>query len=136
MRVGNAFTHPAVSRTLLAGIAACLLAATLSGIALDRGRTVGLAAGGQAVVAARSDEHRPERAHPGREREDGGGVLGEAHEAVSDLLVLVVGLHVAYLLAFKRPLARFMLFLDGGETARTPGKPALTTGPAGPAGVR
>jgi hypothetical protein len=39
--------------------------------------------------------------------------------------MIIVGLHVAYLFLFKRPLARFMLFLAGpnsrqAKTDRTP----------------
>jgi cytochrome b len=40
------------------------------------------------------------------------GALEELHEALGNLLIWLVGAHVAYLLLFKRPLARFMLFLD------------------------
>ena len=35
----------------------------------------------------------------------------EAHELLGNLVMLLVGLHVVYLLLFKRPLARFMAFL-------------------------
>ena len=41
------------------------------------------------------------------------GALSEVHELLANLLVGFVTLHVAYLLLFKWPLARFMLFLDG-----------------------
>jgi cytochrome b len=79
LRLDNALTHPAVSRTLLLCIAACLIGVTGTGIALDGGRH---------------------------------GALEEVHEALGNLLMWFVGAHVAYLLLFKRPLARFMLFLD------------------------
>ena len=46
------------------------------------------------------------------DREDNEGPLSEAHELLANLLIAFVGLHVAYLLLFKLPLARFMLFLD------------------------
>ncbi|WP_146422652.1 hypothetical protein [Humitalea rosea] len=45
----------------------------------------------------------------GGERED--GIVGELHEGLSNFLMMIVGLHVAYLFLFKRPLARFMLFI-------------------------
>jgi len=94
-------THPAISRTLLAGIAASLIAVTVTGIHLDGGRTLGF--GAPALVA--SAEHD-------------GGIVGEAHELFANLLVVLVGLHVVYLVTCKRGLARFMLFL------RPAGRPA------------
>jgi cytochrome b len=79
LRLDNAATHPAVSRTLLLGIAACLIGVTATGLVLDDGRE---------------------------------GPLEDLHESLGNLLMWLVGAHVAYLLLFKRPLARFMLFLD------------------------
>ena len=91
LRFGNAATHPAISKTLLAGIAVTLIGSTLSGIGLDRGAGLG---------AALAEGH------------GGGGTLEGLHEGVSNALMGLVALHVGYLLAFKRPLARFMLFLQ------------------------
>jgi len=42
LKLGNVFTHPAISRTLLAGIALCLIGAIHTGIAMDRGDAMGL----------------------------------------------------------------------------------------------
>ena len=78
---------------LLVGIALALLAATASGVLLDGGRTIGIP---MKVAGPPS-----------------GGLhefLEELHESVSNLLILFVVLHAGYLIAFKRPLARFMLF--------------------------
>jgi cytochrome b len=80
LKLGNAMTHPTISRTLLLAIAFCLISVTGTGIALDRGRSLKMAV--------------------------------TPHEVLANLLVGFVGLHVAYLLVFKFPLARFMLFLD------------------------
>jgi cytochrome b len=96
LRLRGAALHPAISKTLLAGIAVLLIATTVTGIGLDRGRALGLAG---TAVEARAD-HREESA------------LGEGHEALANALMLLVGLHVAYLLVWKRPLARFMLFVE------------------------
>jgi cytochrome b len=130
---GSPFTHPAISKVLLAGIAGCLIAATVTGIELDRGRTLGLA--GQAVVAsAQAESERGEHrdragARRGGEAGHGGegrGEGGDGHEFLSNLLMILVGAHVAYLLAFKWPVARFMLFRSGrGTPAAGP-----ATGPA------
>jgi 3-ketosteroid 9alpha-monooxygenase subunit B len=54
------------------------------------------------------EPHRDAEAAGGK-RED--GIVGELHEGLSNFLMLIVGLHVAYLFLFKRPLARFMLFI-------------------------
>jgi cytochrome b561 len=95
-----------VSRVLIAAIAATVIGATATGIALDRGRTLGLAA--DVVLApAMADEGRRER--PPRSLAQ--RALKEAHEVLANLTLLIVGAHVGYLLLFRRPLARFMLFL-------------------------
>ena len=112
LTLGNAFTHPAISKALLAGIAACLILATATGIALDRGRTLGLARSAVVTEAHARDnsrEHHRDAEAAGGKRED--GIVGELHEGLSNFLMLIVGLHVAYLFLFKRPLARFMLFI-------------------------
>ena len=112
LTLGNAFTHPAISKALLAGIAACLILATATGIALDRGRTLGLATSAVVTEAHARDnsrEHHRDAEADGGKRED--GIVGELHEGLSNFLMLIVGLHVAYLFLFKRPLARFMLFI-------------------------
>lgn len=113
LKLGNAMTHPAISRALLLGIAAGLIGVTATGIALDRGRSLKLAA--VSVVAEVSAEPRKDqrsKAESRQEREGDEGPLSEVHELLANLLVGLVGLHVAYLLLFKLPLARFMLFLD------------------------
>lgn len=123
MKLDNAFTHPAISRVLLIGIAVCLLGVTGTGIAMDSGRTFG---------AAPPPVSQPARGEPrdleGEERgegperdsdEDGeGGPLAEIHEFLGNSLILLVASHIAYLLLFKRPLARFMLFATVRPSAK------------------
>ncbi len=113
LKLDNAMTHPAISRTLLLGIAASLIIVTGTGIALDRGRSLKFAAASvvsEASGQTRKDERKKAEGH--QERESDEGPLSEAHELFANLLVGLVSLHVAYLLLFKLPLARFMLFLD------------------------
>jgi len=108
LNLTTAVTHPAISRTLLLGIAACLMGITLTGIVMDRGRAVGLAEQ-EITRPALTDSNR----EAGREDHDEDeSLIGEAHEALANLLVLLIVMHVTYLLLFKRPLARFMLFLE------------------------
>ncbi len=122
LKLGTAMTHPAISRTLILGIAVCLLGATVTGVAMDRGRTLGLAARPAAAMVgypvkggALTDGillAKGEEAEKNEEADENEGPLSEAHELLANLLLGFVGLHVLYLLLFKRPLARFMLFLD------------------------
>lgn len=110
LRFDNAYRHPAVSKMFILGIAVTLIGATLSGVAMDGGRAIGLA--DVAIVSpaqANGDDN-------GREDDGDNGngdeLLEEFHESSSNLLILFVILHAGYLLLFKRPLARFMLYRD------------------------
>lgn len=118
LRFDNAYHHPAVSKVLILGIALSLMGATLSGIAMDGGRAIGLAdadIGISVIGTAHADEgERGERGDRGGygERGDGDDFMEEIHESLSNLVILFVILHAGYLLVFKFPLARFMLFRD------------------------
>jgi cytochrome b len=54
-----------------------------------------------------------------RENDDEEGLLGEVHELFANLLIGFVALHVGYLILFKWPLARFMLFVRQPSKAKT-----------------
>ncbi|UCE30342.1 MAG: cytochrome b/b6 domain-containing protein [Burkholderiales bacterium] len=124
LELGNARSHPAIGRTLMLAIAIALLGVTATGIAIDRGQTLGVAAAATVPSAYADDDDRRERAWSARsgerrgddERED---MWTELHEALAEILPLLIVLHAGYLLAFKRPLARFMLFADGAGPRRT-----------------
>jgi len=103
LKLGNAFTHPAITRSLLAGIAFCLIGAATTGILMDQGRAIGVAS---IAPPAYADDDDGRRGH-GEENE----LLEGIHEFFGNLLVIAVALHVAYLLLFKRPLALFMLYI-------------------------
>ncbi len=104
LKLGNAATHPAISRTLLAAIALLVVGAAATGIWMDQGKTIGF---GQ----ARSTAYVADAADGGEEEHEDGGMVGEVHETLANALVVVVAFHVLYLLLFKRPLALFMLFI-------------------------
>ena len=112
LRFDNAYHHPAVSKVFILGIALSLLGATLSGVAMDGGRAIGLADAGiglSVIGTAHADEG--ERGEHG-DRHGGDDFMEEIHESLSSLVILFVILHAGYLLLFKFPLARFMLFRD------------------------
>jgi cytochrome b len=124
LKLKGALTHPAISRVFMLGIALSLLTVTGTGIAMDQGRAIGLNPAVIESTAGTQTEAAPRPARPhsedgedeeGEEDEDGeSGPLGEVHELAANLLLLFVGMHVAYLILFKRPLAKFMLFLPRG----------------------
>jgi cytochrome b len=107
LKLGNAFTHPAISRVLLLGIALSLIGVTGTGVLIDRGKAVGLT-----QLSAIAPAYADEEDGPGEAGEAEESPLGELHEALANILVVLVGLHVTYLILFKWPLVRFMLFLD------------------------
>lgn len=110
LRLSTAITHPAISRTLLLGIATCLIAVTLTGIAMDRGHSIGMAdqtIGSLALADSGSGSERDDQDEYGDE-----SFAGEVHEVLANLLMLLIVTHVSYLVLFKRPLALFMLFFN------------------------
>ena len=116
LELNKAATHPAISRVLMLGIALSLLTIVGTGIAMDQGRALGLNTPGAeraGISVERTEGHgerHDEEWEHGEEREED-GPLSEFHETAVYFLLLFVALHVLYLLAFKRPLAKFMLFL-------------------------
>ena len=106
LNMDNVFTHPAISKSLLLGIVLSLLAATCTGIALDQGNAAGVANTEFVAETLADDYNGGKRDHPEE------GLLREAHEFFANLVLLFVGMHVAYLYLFKRPLAKYMLFIS------------------------
>lgn len=107
LNLSNAFTHPAITKTFMLGIAVSLLSVTATGILMDQGKSIGLA-NTQLIAPAFTDDddHDHDKKKEGFMDE----ALEETHEFFGNLLLIFVGLHVSYLLLFKRPLAKFMLF--------------------------
>jgi cytochrome b len=120
LKLDNVFRHPAISHTFMLGIALCLFGAAATGIAMDRGRSIGLnnadvVTATANVVDDSEDGDEDEKGHHEKH-----GVLGEIHEFFGNLLLAFVGMHVAYLLLFKRTLAKFMLFIPRQTHATAP----------------
>ncbi len=102
----NAFTHPAITKTFMLGIAVSLLSVTSTGILMDQGKSIGLA-NTQLIAPALADDDE----HNKKKESFADEALEETHEFFGNLLLIFVGLHASYLLLFKRPLAKFMLFV-------------------------
>lgn len=112
LKFGNAFTHPSVSKSLMLGIAVSLILATGTGIALDKGESIGLVKV-EIVASAYADDD---------EKKENKGLLAEAleesHELFANLMLLFVSMHVTYIVFFKFPLAKFMLFVPKKDSKR------------------
>lgn len=115
--------HPAVSKILLSSIIVSLLVVSGTGIALGPGE----GEGGREHAALSKSVSQPAAQEAGgllpvafvsadddEEGEDNesGEWIEEVHEASANLLFLFVGLHVGYVLLFKRKLAFYMLFAE------------------------
>jgi len=98
-------THPAISRLLLACIALSVIGATGTGIMMDNGRALQPASLSSLSFSAESEESE-------ESEDESGEAYEETHELLANLAMAFVIMHVLYLLAFKRPLARFMLFAN------------------------
>lgn len=115
LQVRNLFTHPAVSKTLMLGIAVSLITVTLTGISLDQGKAIGIAGNNPTAEIAKmdiistayADDDEGSQIENGEENE----FLEETHEFFANMLLFFVGMHVTYLLIFKTALAKFMLFI-------------------------
>ncbi len=125
LNVNNVLSHPAISKTLMLGIFLSLIGATVTGIALDRGKAVGVTGIAEVIAPAYADGNtnldlksvlKGEHENEGDEED---GLLEGAHEALSNLMMLFVAMHIAYIILFRWPLARFMLFISKGDSSRT-----------------
>ena len=108
LKFSNAFTHPAISRTFLFGIATSLILTTLVGISMDGGKAIGLAGLEPVSNAYANGDQGGDLDDDDHENE----FLEGVHEFFANMTLVFVAFHVGYLLLFKTPLARFMLFLD------------------------
>lgn len=124
LKLDNAMTHPAISRTLMLSIAVTVIATAATGIAMDRGRALGINVAVAVSAVQANDGKATEPRSRERRDDDRHGLLGELHETLGNLILPIVALHVLYLRLFKRPLARFMLFVP------SPASPAAATPPA------
>lgn len=120
----RAANDPAIARVLLGGVVASLLLVVGTGIAIDQTKSLHLVAEARTVPVPRVD-FRPHGANmthgtaiqsANTDRDDDDeedGWLQNLHEFSANLMFLFVGIHVSYMVLFRRPLAMFMLFVAG-----------------------
>ena len=99
LKLTNIFTHPSISRTLLFGIAISVILTTITGMLMDEGESLGLSA--VSVI---------DNAYANGDNDDD-EILEEVHEFFANLMLIFVAGHIGYLILFKFPLAKFMLFM-------------------------
>jgi cytochrome b len=100
----RSLSHPMVGRTLLSAMVISLLVVIGAGVTMLPPTEMVATE----TVSALEDEGAEERQ---REEHKEHGALKEIHEIFANLLMILVILHASYFLAFKRPMALFMLFL-------------------------
>ena len=122
--------HPAISRILVLAILVSTAGATTTGLLMDQGRALAnpdfsfsgehgdgegdnddnAYQGRQPLPMQRMVSEESEKSEGGGEGHEEEGPLSEIHELFANLLLPLVGLHIAYLLLFRLQLAQFMLF--------------------------
>jgi len=122
LNVGNFLAHPAISKALMLGIALSLIGATLTGIALDQGKALGATAAAEVIAPAYADGNEKkyvQRNDKGGREDEQDGFVEEAHEALSNLMMFFIAMHITYIVLFRWPLAKFMLFISKDRAAKT-----------------
>jgi 3-ketosteroid 9alpha-monooxygenase subunit B len=98
---------PIVGKVLQTLIVACLVCVTLTGVAMQQKWNAAWAAPTVVTQAFADDED---------DDEEGEGAYSDIHEASANLLFVFVGLHVAYLIRFRRRYALSMVFVGGTDS--------------------
>lgn len=110
----EALKNPNIGKVLLAAVLLSVIIATGTGVAMDKGRALGLADAAiiSSAQADESDDNSEKDREDGAEGgEDDESFLYDVHEFSANLMLLFVALHAAWLISFKRPLAFYMLFV-------------------------
>lgn len=116
LNASNFPVHPAIGKTLILGIALSLIGATITGIALDKGRSLGFKAFSDEVSTPvlinnnsnmyAKGKHRRERKQEHKDRHV--GFVDEIHEVFANLMMIFVAMHITYMVLLKWPIAKLM----------------------------
>ena len=123
LNANNFFTHPAISRVLIALITLSLIAVSVTGLIIDKGRAIGLANFkliDKAYANSDDSNHDHHDHHEKRENskkgKHGNKFLMEMHELFANLMLFFVGVHVVYLFSFRSFMAKYMLFISNEKS--------------------
>jgi len=108
----NFFTHPLISKILMLLFAISLIVVCSTGLIMDKGRAIGfvdLKISANAFASQDRDDNNKNRLENKGDNDE--NLLSETHELFANLMLLIVGIHVTYLILFKRYMAKFMLFI-------------------------
>lgn len=115
MTFGSVLTHRAISKSLILGIFLSLVGTVGTGVALDQGQALGVAQSEIVAPALAESVEDDDEGNEGDDEREDGGLLGEIHQTLANLLMVLIGVHIAYVLIFKRSLAKLMLFWPPGS---------------------
>ncbi|MFA5040178.1 MAG: cytochrome b/b6 domain-containing protein [Bdellovibrionales bacterium] len=110
MKANTFLKHPATGRVITIVVFLSLVGACITGIAMDKGRIFGLGPERQVQQGLTFEEYQ-RGPRPHRQR----SAMSEAHEIFADIFIVFAVLHLTHSLAFRRPMAKFMFFLDKRE---------------------
>lgn len=99
--------NPIISKAFIAGIMACLVVTVSTGVIMRQTETKTVADLNFITSAyADDDGHNKKNKNPGRK------LLKGIHEVSANGMLALVGLHVGYLLLFRRKFATRMIFIN------------------------
>jgi cytochrome b len=110
--------HPAISRVLILLILGAVAGTATTGVLMDQGASLTR----PGLILAESENERHESATEEEDDDEGeggeDGILGEVHALFANLIILLVALHISYLVVFRLPMAKFMIFWPTGTGRR------------------
>lgn len=104
LTMAKGLQSPIIGKLILAGIMACLTVVIATGVTMDQKLMV--RADALAITSAHADERGSSR-----ERSKPNKAIKEVHEVAANLLFVIVALHIAYLLLWRRQYALSMIYL-------------------------
>lgn len=113
--IKNFLANSAISTLIVLGLSVSLIGTIATGIALDRGRALGLEEKPAAMEIAANGEQQPSGENDRerrREHRREKSSMREAHETFADIFLLFAILHAAHMFKFQRPMTKFMLFMN------------------------
>lgn len=105
--------HPAISRVLILLILASVAGTATTGVMMDKGNSLMR----PSLTLSETEREEGDSEREGEDEEGEDGVLSELHETFANLIIIFVGAHIVYLVIFRLPMAKFMLFWPTSKRA-------------------